>query len=135
MFKQRAALKELYPRLISHCIQCFVAKEVMGFLGRKFHGQFQGQLITDLLDLWHKRIPGVRIKHRVKENWIKMYDKAGRIIRIETVINNPNCFRVRKSVHRRGESTTEWVPMRKGVVYLFRYRDISHSANSESSAR
>jgi len=59
-----------------------------------------------------------------------MYDKAGRVIRIETVINNPNCFRVRRSVLRKGESTTEWVPMRKGVAYLVRYRDISHSANS-----
>ena len=130
LFRQRAALKELYPRLISHCMQCFGAKEVMSFLGRKLVGQFQGEIVTDLSDLHHQRIPGVRIKHRVKQNWIKMYDKAGCVLRIETVINNPNEFRVRKSVRRRGRSTTEWVPMRKGVAYLFRYRDISHSANS-----
>ncbi len=130
LFTHRTALKSLYPRLISHGLQCFGAKEVMGFLGRKLTGHFQGELITDLLDLWHERIPGVRIKHRVKENWIKMYDKAGRVLRIETVINNPNEFRVRKSVRRQGQSTTEWVPLRKGVAYLFRYRDISHSANS-----
>ena len=102
----------------------------MGFLGHKLTRHFQGELITDLLDLWHERIPGVRIKHRVKENWIKMYDKAGRVLRIETVINNPRGFRVRKSVHRQGQSTTEWAPLRKGVAYLFRYRDLSHSANS-----
>jgi hypothetical protein len=130
MFTRRAALKALYPRLISHSLQCFGAKEVMGFLGRKLTGNFQGELVTDVLDLWHERIPGVRIKHRVEENWIKMYDKAGRVLRIETVINNPNHFRVRKSVRRQGQSTTEWVPLRKGVAYLFRYRDISHSANS-----
>ena len=102
----------------------------MSFLGRKLVGHFQGQIVTDLSDLHHQRIPGVRIKHRVKQNWIKMYDKAGCVLRIETVINNPNEFRVRKSVRRRGRLTTEWVPMRKGVAYLFRYRDISHSANS-----
>jgi len=130
MFKSRAALKDLYPHLISHCLRCFGAREIMGFLGRKLHGKFEGELITDLLDLWHLRIPGMRIKHRVQENWLKMYDKAGRVIRIETVINNPNCFRVRRSVHRKGEPTAEWVPMRKGVAYLFRYRDISCSANS-----
>ena len=130
MFKKRAALKDLYPRLISHCLKCFGAREIMSFLGRKLHGKFQGELITDLLDLWHLRIPGMRIKHRVEDNWLKMYDKAGRVIRIETVINNPNCFRVRRSVHRKGKPTTEWVPMRKGVAYLYRYRDLSHSANS-----
>ncbi len=102
----------------------------MRFLGRKFVGQFQGEFTTSLLDLSFKRIPGVRVKHRVKENWIKMYDKAGVALRIETVINNPEDFRVRKSVRRRGRLATEWVPMRKGVAYLFRYRDVSHSANS-----
>jgi hypothetical protein len=129
MFK-RGALAELYPRLISHSSQCFGAKEVMSFLGRKLVGQFQGQIITDVLDFAHKRIPGVRVKHRVKENWIKMYDKAGAVLRIETVINNPEGFRVRKSVRRRGKPATEWVPMRKGVAFLFRYRDVSMSANS-----
>ena len=38
---------------------------------------------------------GSRIKHRVKENWLKMYDKAGLVLRVETVINNPEEFRVR----------------------------------------
>jgi len=41
------------------------AREIMSFLGRKLHWKFQGELITDLLDLWHLRIPGMRIKHRV----------------------------------------------------------------------
>jgi hypothetical protein len=130
VFRNRAALAELYPRLISHGMRCFGAKEVMSFLGRKLVGQFQGEVVTDVLDLLYRRIPGVRIKHRVNENFIKMYDKAGVVLRIEMVINSPEDFRVRRSVHRRGESTTEWVPMRKGVGYLFRYRDVSRSANS-----
>ena len=33
------------------------------------------------------RIPGLRAKHRLKFNWIKMYDK-GTVLRVETVINN-----------------------------------------------
>ena len=58
-----------------------------------------------------------------------MYDKAGLVLRIETVINNPEYFRVRKTVRRSGETSTEWVSMRKGVAYLFRYRDLSRAAN------
>jgi hypothetical protein len=52
------------------------------------------------------------------------------VLRIETVINNPEEFRVRKMVTRSGQHTTEWVQMRKGVHYLFRYRDVSMSANA-----
>jgi hypothetical protein len=39
----------------------------------------------------------VRIKHRVKRNWIKMYDKWS-VLRVETVINNPQEFRVLRSL-------------------------------------
>jgi len=53
-----------------------------------------------LVDLAHRRIEGSRVKHRVKENWIKMYDKAGMVLRVETVINNPEYFRVRRTVRR-----------------------------------
>jgi hypothetical protein len=44
-----------------------------------------------------------------------MYDKSGLVLRVETVINNPEEFRVRKQVLRKGKPQTEWVAMRKGV--------------------
>lgn len=59
-----------------------------------------------------------------------MYDKAGLVLRVETVINNPEEFRVRKNVLRDGKQRTEWVALRKGVAYLFRYREISLQANA-----
>lgn len=129
IFKRRQTIAKLFPRLLSHGMQCFGAKDVMGFLGRKLVGQFQGEVTTGVCDFAHLRLPGMRIKHRVGQNWIKMYDKAGVVLRIETVINNPEDFRVRRTVRRKGKPTIQWVPMRKGVAYLFRYRDVSCSAN------
>jgi hypothetical protein len=76
------------------------------------------------------RQPGRRVKHRMKQNWIKMYDKAGLVLRVETVINQPEEFRVRRRVRRRGRRKTEWVPLRKSVAYLFRYREICLQCNS-----
>jgi hypothetical protein len=63
-------------------------------------------------------------------NWIKMYDKVGSVLRVETVINQPDAFKMRKRVWREGCQVTEWVPMRKGVANLFRYRDVSLAANA-----
>lgn len=59
-----------------------------------------------------------------------MYDKAGSVLRVETVINEPEAFKVRKRVRRKQQQVTEWVPMRKGVANLFRYRDVSLAANA-----
>jgi len=129
-FKSRQDLCELYPQLLSHSTLCFGAKEVMHFLGRKLRGNFQGEIVSDLSSLVCRRTGGSRIKHRVKENWLKMYDKAGLVLRVETVINNPEEFRVRKRVTRKGKSRMEWVDMRKGVAWLFRYREVSLKANS-----
>jgi hypothetical protein len=129
LFKSRPQLSELYPELLSHGTLCFGAKEVMTFLGRKLRGSFEGEIVSGLSD-FNGRMPGCRIKHRVKENWIKMYDKSGLVLRVETVINNPEEFRVRKKVTRKGKTTVEWVPMRKGVAYLFRYYQVSLQANS-----
>jgi hypothetical protein len=130
IFKSSSDLRELFPRLLSHSTLCFGAKDVMSFLGRKLTGHFLGEIISDMKDGgWGKRIPGARIKHRVKENWLKMYDKDGSVLRVEMVINNPEEFKVRKKVIRKRKQVMEWVPMRKGVAYLFRYREVSQQAN------
>ena len=54
------------------------------FLGRKWDRRFDGEVHTHYKsDRWF----GTRIKHRMKTNWLKMYDKFGLILRVETVIN------------------------------------------------
>jgi hypothetical protein len=61
---------------------------------------------------------------------INRYDKAGLVLRVEMVINHPEEFKVRKRVLRKRKRVMEWVSMRKGVAYLFRYREVSRQANS-----
>jgi hypothetical protein len=123
-FKSSQDLCELYPQLLSHSTLCFGTQEVMNFLGRKLNGNFLGEIVSELSSFACRRTGGSRIKHRIKENWLKMYDKAGLALRVETVINNPEDFRVRKRVTRKGKSQVEWVNMRKGVAWLFRYREV-----------
>src|SRR5262249_41781483 len=58
--------------------------------------------------------PGARIKHRTKNNWLKMYDKFGLVLRIETVINDPREFRVRRSRVRASRREMVWCPNEQG---------------------
>jgi hypothetical protein len=103
----------------------------MSFLGRKLTGHFLGEIVTDRFDVpLRGRLPGCRVKHRMKQNWLKMYNKAGFVLRIETVLNQPEEFRVRRRVRRGRRRVTAWVPLRKSVAYLFRYREISLQSNS-----
>jgi len=124
-------LAEFFPRLLEHSRLCFSARDVLSFLGRKWHGKFEGEVVTDPSDYgFNGRVPGRRGKHRMKRNWITRYEKAGAILRVETVINAPEECRVRRRVRRRGQRRTDWVPLRKSVAYLFRYREVAQQSNA-----
>ena len=60
LFKTRQDLCELYPQLLSHSTLCFGAKEVMNFLGRKLHGKFEGEIVSDLSSFVCRRMGGSR---------------------------------------------------------------------------
>jgi hypothetical protein len=126
IFTSREALAGLYPRLLNHAAVNFSAQDILTFLGRRFHPRFEGEVLTDCRkDRW----PGARIKHRMKNNWLKMYDKFGLVLRIETVINNPREFRVRRWRTRDGRREMAWCPMNKGVCNLYRHHEVSLAAN------
>jgi hypothetical protein len=126
IFTGRESLAGLYPRLLDHAVVNFSAKDILTFLGRRFHPRFDGEVLTHCQK---GRWPGARIKHRMKNNWLKMYDKFGLVLRIETVINDPREFRVRRSRVRAGRREMVWCPMNKGVINLYRYRELSLAAN------
>jgi hypothetical protein len=126
IFTSREALAGLYPRLLDHAAVNFSAQDILRFLGRRFHPRFDGEVLTDCQK---GRWPGARIKHRMKHNWLKMYDKFGWVLRIETVINDPREFRVRRWRVRSGRRELVWCPMNKGVINLYRYCEVALAAN------
>jgi len=125
LFKNPAALDGLYEKLLEHSIRCFGAKDVLTFLGKKFDGRFTGDQINSM----KKRYPGARVKHWVKKNWMKMYNKFGSVLRVETVINDSYSFKALRYGKRNGEQVYGWFPMAKGVANLYRYAEIGLAAN------
>jgi hypothetical protein len=126
LFADRPALAGLYPRLLEHACVNFSAQDILAFLGRRLHANFDGEVLTDCKK---DRQPGARIKHRVKNNWLKMYDKFGQILRLETVINQPREFKVRHRRVREGRLQMVWCPMNKGVSNFYRYHQLARAAN------
>ena len=125
LFRDRAALAGLYPRLLQHATLCLSAEDVLRFLGRKLTAAFAGEVLSECKKRW----PGARVKHRMKENWLKMYDKHGLVLRVETVINRPYEFKVRRRAWRRGREVLGWFPLLKGVSNLWRYAEVALRAN------
>jgi len=125
MFRDEASLAAIYPSLVDHAIRHFQSQDVMRFLGRRTNCRFSGEVQSNV----RHRTEGVRIKHWVEENSIKMYDKQGSVLRIETTINNPRRLKVRRTATRKGQRCKAWLPMRKGVADFQRRAEICRAAN------
>jgi hypothetical protein len=130
MFKSPAALARLYPRLIRQGMETSGSRDVLRFLGkavpegRNAHPKFVGQVVSDLKD----RPEGMRVKHAVNGNSVKMYDKQGSVLRVETTINQPREFKVYRGTEAEPDQK-RWRKLRKGVADLHRRAEVSHSSN------
>jgi hypothetical protein len=121
LFTDPSALETLRPRLYEHAALCFSAPQIMSFLGRRYRENYQGEVTTH----WRRREPGAAVKHVIKRNALKMYDKDGTVLRIEPVINDPKEFFVlRRRDKQNGTQEVGWFPMTKGVVHLHRYAEV-----------
>jgi hypothetical protein len=126
VFKDQGTLQAFYPHLLEALIQAVKPADVAVFLGRKLHGNYQGELDIRL----NKRWLGSRIKHQMSSVSIKMYDKFGIVLRIEVTVNDVSFFQQYRQVHHRdGTQTTKWAPMKKTIYSLPALREVALAAN------
>jgi hypothetical protein len=131
LFKSPAALARLYPSLVRHGIQHFGSTDVLRFLGHKVqanghvHGNHQGEIFSSL----KRRPEGLRLKHQANGNSVKLYDKQGSVLRVETTLNRPHQFRVYRAAERDAEQKKRWHVLRKGVGDLHRRAQICRAIN------
>lgn len=130
-FRDAASLAELYPQLTRHGMSTFHSPDVMRFLGHKLpahggvHGRFAGEVVSDL----KSRPEGLRIKHRTNRNSLKMYDKFGTVLRVETTLNDPSGLKVLRPKQDDPDGPKSWLPLRKSVADLSRRAGLSQAAN------
>jgi hypothetical protein len=132
MFRSASDLADLYPRLVGFAMSHFGTRDVLRFLGRRvpttrglYWGKFEGEATSDL----HQRSEGMRVKHRVNDNSIKMYDKQGSVLRIETTINRPRDMKVFRPKEGDENGPKAWRYLRKGVADTQRRAELSQAAN------
>jgi len=131
LFRSPDALAAVYPRLVRHAITSFGSPDVMRFLGQKvttegrIHPCFRGQVVTNL----NHRPEGICVKHRVNRNGIKLYDKQGSVLRIETTIHQPYDFKVYRTKEGDPGGERAWRPLRHGIADIHRRCQISEAAN------
>ena len=126
VFKRQAYLGPVYEELVRTATHAVKADNIATFLGRKLNANCQDEMGND----FHTRIQGTRIRHHMGKAAIKMYDKHGIMLRIETTANDVSFFKhYREVVHRDGASTLKFAPMKKTIYSLKDLATLLRGAN------
>jgi hypothetical protein len=125
MFRSASALEAIYPALARGAISAFGSSNVLRFLGKRVTADIVGEVTSD----YRRRPEGLRVKHAVGSNSVKMYDKQGSVLRVETTINDPRHMKVHRSDEGDPDGPKVWHRMRKSVVDLRRRAEVSQGCN------
>jgi hypothetical protein len=130
-FRSQAVLQSLYRRLLRHALENLSCADVLRFLQQRLtcsgaiDGRFQGEVVTKL----KQRAEGTRVKHRLGSNSVKMYDKFGTILRVETTIHAAGDLKVYRPKENDPHQKMAWQALRRGVADLHRRCELSRKAN------
>jgi hypothetical protein len=134
VFRDPDQLRRLYPQLIHLGMLSFSSPDVMRFMDKKVSrkGDAMSSNAHEVVSDLKVRNEGVRIKHRLGKNSIKLYDKAysqlGAVLRPELTLNAPEQFRVYRRKAGEEQGPMKWRQLRKGVADLHRRAQVSQQA-------
>lgn len=129
MFRSRATLDALFPSLLFHGMRVSDSKTTLRYLSKNDAPVVSGRLPKEIHSDCRARHEGLRVKHWVNGNSVKMYNKSGNVLRVETTINNPRQFKAYRPANDDESKPATWQKMRKGVNDLHRRCEVSRNAN------
>jgi hypothetical protein len=126
VFRRQSDLQPLYQELIRTAIHTVKADDIATFLGKKLTGHYQGEMGNR----YNIRIEGTRVRHAMGMSTLKMYDKFGHILRIETTTLDVTFFRHYRQVEQRdGTTVSKYARMKKTIYSLGALREVLAAAN------
>lgn len=126
VFRSEATLRPLYEQLSREAVLSVKAEQVASFLGKKI----TALLAQEIDSRFATRIEGTCIKHRFGKTGVKMYDKFGCVLRLETTTNDVSFFKHHRKVeHRDAHATRELAPLKKSIYSLIDLREILLACN------
>ena len=136
--KDPATLAQIYPAWVRHGLTSFGSVDLMRFLGHRVPattGRVRRNFAKEVTTRYRDRPEGLRLKHWVGQNLIKLYDKVGRVLRIETTLNAPGVFKLwlgPVKARKRGRTIKKeaWRRLRRSVTDLPARAALSQAANA-----
>jgi hypothetical protein len=113
VFKSAPQLSLLYQQLSRQAMLVVRVPEMARFWGKRYSPE--AEALSDFKTI----VEGTRVRHQLGRQSIKMYDKGGRVLRIEATSNDITFFRhYRKVVSRDGRAEYKMAALKKSIYSL-----------------
>lgn len=84
-----------------------------------------GEVLTSVKEL----VTGTRVKHYALQDWLKMYDEFGQVLRLESLIYNVRAYKVFRTREGDPDGKMSYLRLRNGVADIHRRAEIGHKVN------
>lgn len=130
-FESAEDLQRLYPKLVDYAQQVLHGTDVLRFMGyrAKPNGRPYQSLVDEIRTTVKEFVEGTRIKHFVAGNSLKMYDKFGQVLRVESLLRDLRHFKVYRGKEGHEDGPKEYLRLRQGVADVHRRAQIGEKIN------
>jgi hypothetical protein len=116
IFKEQGELAPIYDNIIKTAMHTITPENIATFLGKRLTVKFEGEAGNR----YNERSLGTRIKRQMGELSVKVYDKFGKVLRIEvTALNVSKLNAFRDVFKKNGEIESKVAPVKKSIYSLF----------------
>jgi hypothetical protein len=126
-FHSAEDLQRWYPLFVRHACETLQGSDVLRFLGYRARqdGRPRENLAGEVTTRVNELVEGTRVKHQVVNNLLKMYDKFGVVLRLETLLRDVRHFKVYRTKENDPGGPLQNLRMRQGVADLHQRAEVS----------
>lgn len=133
-FRSAADLARLYPTWVQHAYATLRGRDLLQFMNYRLRRDGRplasGEVKTTVKEL----VEGTCVRHRVLNNLLKMYDKRGSVLRVESLLLDLEHFKVFRAKEGDEQGPLSYRRLRKGVADLHRRAEVSQKINERYTA-
>ena len=130
-FRSADDLQRWYPKLVQYAQTVLHGTDVLRFMGYRLRhdGRPRQDLVDEVRTTVKEFVEGTRVKHYAAGNSLKMYDKFGQVLRVESLLRDLRHFKVYRGLEGQEDGPKEYRRLRQGVADVHRRAAINQKIN------
>ncbi len=128
-FRSKEDLARIYVALVQHAYATLHGRDLLQFMNYRVRADGLPVALGEAKTTIKELVEGTCVRHHVLRNLLKMYDKAGLLLRIEALLLDLRHFKVLRPKEGDEGGRLSYRPLRKGVADMHRRAEVSQKIN------